>query len=111
MAAKRVFTSGDPLVGALANKIDSRYPGHVVAVNVPIRDTIGRLITDADILLQNRIIQVKSGGHKGLTSQLLRTENASSLPTIGYGPDLKPSILRSCIATSCEKTLLEVIKP
>lgn len=111
-AAKgRVFTSADPLVGNLATKIDAAYPGHVVGVNVPIRDAAGRLVTDADILLKNGVVQVKSGGGKGLTSQLQRTEQATGLPTIGYGPDLKPSILCGCAATNCERTLIEVVKP
>ena len=111
-AAKgRVFKSSDPLVGDLATKIDAAYPGHVVGVNVPIRDAAGRLVTDADILLKNGVVQVKSGGGKGLTSQLQRTEQATGLPTIGYGPDLKPSILRGCAATNCERTLIEVVKP
>lgn len=111
-AAKgRVFTSADPLVGNLATKIDAAYPGHVVGVNVPIRDAAGRLVTDADILLKNGVVQVKSGGGKGLTSQLQRTEQATGLPAIGYGPDLKTSVLRGCAATNCERTLIEVVKP
>ncbi|WP_169788046.1 RHS repeat-associated core domain-containing protein [Caldimonas brevitalea] len=111
LAKGRVFTSPDPLVGDLATKIDAAYPGHVVGVNVPIHNAAGQLVTDADILLKNGVVQVKSGGGKGLTSQLQRTEQATGLPTIGYGPDLKPSILRSCAATNCEKTLIEVVKP
>jgi len=107
----RVFKSSDPLVGELATKIDAAYPGHVVGVNVPIRDAAGKLVTDADILLKNGVVQVKSGGGKGLTSQLERTEKATGLPTIGYGPDLKPSVLKGCTATNCERTLIEVIKP
>ncbi|ATE59821.1 RHS repeat-associated core domain-containing protein [Thauera sinica] len=110
-ARGRIFTSSDPLVGNLATKIDAAYPGHVVGVNVPIRDAAGRLVTDADILLKNGIVQVKSGGGKGLTSQLQRTEQATGLPTVGYGPDLKPSILRGCVATNCEQTLIEIVKP
>jgi RHS repeat-associated protein len=108
---ERVFTSPDPLVGQLATKIEAAYPGHVVGVNVPIRDSAGRLITEVDILLRNAAIQVKSGGGKGLTSQLARTEQATGLPAIGYGPNLKPSILQSCTATTCEKALIEVVKP
>jgi hypothetical protein len=62
-------------------------------VNVPVRIAAGQLVTDADILLQNAVIQVKSGGGKGMTSQLGRTEKATGLPTIGYGPTLKPSVV------------------
>jgi len=46
----RTFASTDPLVAKLANKIESMYPGHVVGVNVPLRDAAGKLLTDADIL-------------------------------------------------------------
>jgi hypothetical protein len=99
------------LVGELATKIEAAYPGHVIGANVPVRNAAGQLVTDADILLQNGIVQVKSGGGKGLTIQLQRTEQATGLPTIGYGPNLKPSILRGCTATNCERTLIEVVKP
>jgi RHS repeat-associated protein len=112
----RVFTSSDPLVGELATKIDAMYPGHVVGVNVPVTTAAGSLVTDADILLQNSIIQVKSGGGKGLTSQLLRTEGATGLPTIGYGPLLKGSVIQGaqqagCLVITCELDLLQFISP
>ena len=57
-------------------------------------------MTDADVLLKNAVIQVKSGGGKGMTSQLSRTEQATGLPTLGYGPDLKPSILKNSTSTN-----------
>lgn len=112
----RTFTSGDPLVADLANEIEAAYPGHVVGVNVPIRDTAGQLVTDADIQLQNAIIQVKSGGGKGLTSQVLRTEQATGMPTIGYGPSLKPSVVRSIeqaggLVTRDKGLLIDVVRP
>lgn len=100
-----------PLVGDVATKIDAAYPSHVVGVNVPICDASGRLVNDADTLLKNAVIQVKSGGGKGLTSQVQRTEQATGLPTIGYGPDLKPSIIKGCTATTCLQTLIDVVKP
>jgi hypothetical protein len=115
-AAPRTFTSGDPLVADLANEVEAAYPGHVVGVNVPIRDATGQLVTDADIQLQNSIIQVKSGGGKGLTSQVLRTEQATGMPTIGYGPALKPSVVNSInqaggLVTTDKGLLIEVVKP
>lgn len=58
------FSSPDKHVADLANKIEDIYPGHVVGVNVSIRDENGNLVTDADILLKNAVIQVKSGGGK-----------------------------------------------
>ncbi|MBA3684524.1 MAG: RHS repeat-associated core domain-containing protein [Planctomycetes bacterium] len=112
----RTFTSSDPLVGDLANKIEAAYPGHVVGVNVPVLNAAGQLVTDADILLQNAVIQVKSGGGKGLTSQVLRTQEATGLPTIGYGPTLKPSVVSGTnraggLATTDEGLLIDVVRP
>jgi len=112
----RAFSSSDPLVADLANKIEAANPGHVVGVNVPIRNAAGELVTDADILLQNAAIQVKSGGGKGLAAQLVRTEEATGLPTIGYGPTLKPSVVKNIqnsggLVTKDEALLLEVVKP
>ncbi len=41
-------------------------------------------------MLDNAVIQVKSGGGKGLTSQVMtKTPRGTDLPVIGYGPDLK----------------------
>lgn len=83
---------------------------------MPIRSSAGKLVTDADIQLQNAIIQVKSGGGKGLTSQLLRTDQATGVPVIGYGPTLKPSVVRSInqsggLVTTDRGLLIEVVKP
>ena len=115
-SSPRTFSSSDPLVADLANKIEAANPGHVVGVNVPIKNAAGDLVTDADILLQNAAIQVKSGGGKGLASQIVRTEQATGLPTIGYGPTLKPSVVKNIqnsggLVTKDEAVLLEVIKP
>jgi len=110
------FTSSDPLVGDLANKIEKLYPGLVKGVNVPVYDNAGRLITDADILLNNAIIQVKSGGGKGLLRQIVNTETATGIPTIGYGPNLKGSVVNGInqageLVTTDLQLLLELIKP
>ncbi|MGO7655512.1 SpvB/TcaC N-terminal domain-containing protein [Rhizobium ruizarguesonis] len=115
-AAPRTFISSDPLVANLANEIELAYPGHVVGVNVPVRNALGQLITDADIQLRNAIIQVKSGGGKGLTSQLLRTEQATGMSTIGYGPTLGPSVIKSInnaggLVTTDRAFLIELVKP
>jgi hypothetical protein len=107
----KTFTSTDPLVGELATKIDAVYPGHVLGVNVPVLDETGQVLTDIDILLKNGIVEVKSGGGKGLTTQMATMEQYTGMPVIGYGPNLKWSILRNCTATDCEQTLLDVIAP
>src|ERR1051325_4025462 len=41
-AGPRTFTSSDPLVADLANKIEAAYPGHVVGVNVPMHNAAGQ---------------------------------------------------------------------
>jgi hypothetical protein len=115
-AGPRTFASSDPLVGNLANKIEAAYPGHVIGVNVPVRNSAGQLITDVDILCKNCALQVKSGGGKGLMSQLQVTEQATGLPTIGYGPTLKPSVVKGIqnaggLVTRDEALLIEVVKP
>ncbi|MBF0100186.1 MAG: VCBS repeat-containing protein [Desulfobacterales bacterium] len=116
-ASKSKFTSTDPLVADLANKIENLYPGHVKGVNVPLKDAAGNVVTDADILLNNAVIQVKSGGGKGLTSQVItKTPKGTDLPVIGYGPDLKGSVVKGIekaggLVTRDETLLLEVIKP
>ncbi|WP_298971522.1 hypothetical protein [uncultured Psychrobacter sp.] len=93
---KRNFESTDPHVADVANYIEKKYPGLIDNVNVPVRRADGSLITDADILLTNgTIIQIKSGGGKGLTSQIQRTETGTGAKTVGYGPDLKPSIIKN----------------
>jgi len=112
----RTFSSPDPLVGNLANEIEALYPGHVTGLNMPVRNAAGLLVTDADIQLRNAIIQVKSGGGKGLTRQVILTEQATGMPTIGYGLTLKPSVVKSIeraggLVTTNKNTLLEVVKP
>ena len=73
----RIFNSADPLVSDIANAIEKSYPGHVIGVNVPVMNAAtGRLVTDADIVLQNSIIQVKSGRAGGLAAQVEKTIEA-----------------------------------
>ncbi|MFY0582866.1 RHS repeat-associated core domain-containing protein [Cystobacter fuscus] len=109
------FSSTDPHVADLANKIDDLYPGHVLSVNKVVRDADGRIVTDFDIELQNAVIQVKSKGN-GLASQMERTAAVTDKPVIGYGPKLKPSVVREVqrrggLVTTDEAMLLEVVKP
>jgi RHS repeat-associated protein len=113
----RTFTSTDPLVANLANRIEALYPGHVIGVNVPLRNAAGNLVTDADILLRNSVIQVKSGGSaQGLLRQLQHSEAATGLPSIGFGPNLPSNSLRTLsqqggLVTRDEQLLLQFIKP
>jgi hypothetical protein len=112
----RTFASSDPLVADLANQIEAMYPGHVVGVNVPMIDAAGRVATDADILLKNAVIQVKSGAGKGLTTQLLNTQAVTHLPVIGYGPQLGGSLIRGIqanggLVTRDLQLLIHVVAP
>ena len=88
------FRSPDRHVGELANAIEAAYPGHVVGVNIRIYSATGKLVTDADILLRNAVIQVKGGGGKKLTSQVRDTGQGTDLPVIGYGPSLSGSVVK-----------------
>lgn len=74
------------------------------------------LVTDADILLKNAIIQVKSGSGTGLTSQILRTQAATDLPVIGYGPNLGGSLEKGIraagrLVTRDRELLIQVVAP
>jgi len=115
-SAARTFSSGDPLVAELAKAIERTYPGHVVRVKVPMTNAAGRVVTDADILLQNAAIQVKSGAGKGLTTQLLNTQAATNLPVIGYGPQLGGSVFRGIqanggLVTRDAQLLIDIVAP
>ncbi|MFT4624396.1 MAG: YD repeat-containing protein [Myxococcota bacterium] len=110
------FSSSDPLVGDLANAIEDAYPGHVKGVNVPSTRADGSMATDFDIELDNAVIQVKSGGGKGLQGQISRTEGVTDKPVIGYGPDLKGSVVKGAqgkgqLVTTSQDELIEVVKP
>lgn len=92
----RIFSSQDPLVGDLATDIDFEYPGMVEDVNRTVKDPLtGLPITDFDIETDNAVIQVKSGGGKGLTTQMKNTKRATTKEVIAYGPKLKPSVIKS----------------
>jgi hypothetical protein len=110
------WTSKDPLVADIANQIDELYPGLVQKVNEPLFDAAGKLVTDADILLKNAILQIKSGGGKKLANQVLRTESVTDLPVIAFGPTLKGSVVKQLqkqgsLVTRSLKDLLEIIAP
>ena len=115
-AEPRTFSSSDPLVANLANKIERAYPGHVVRVNEEIRNINGQLVTDLDIVLKNAIIQVKSGHGKHLGLQLVRTEQATGLPAIRYGPTLRGRVVIDIaksggLVTRDEELLIQLVKP
>jgi len=111
----RVFTSNDPLVGDVATAIDNAVPGKVIDVNQIAYRADGTILTDYDIVLDNMIIQVKSGGAKGLTKQLIASSQSSGKIAIGYAPDIKPSVFKEAtrngynVFTDLE-SLLEYIK-
>lgn len=114
-SAGRFFTSKDPLVGPLATNIDSEYPGMVEDVNRIVKDPIsGNPITDFDIETDKAVIQVKSGGGKGLTTQMKNTSTATTKTVIAYGPKLKQSVIKSVEAEgfkvfTSEKDLIDFL--
>ncbi|MBI3153129.1 MAG: hypothetical protein HYZ21_13415 [Chloroflexi bacterium] len=92
----RVFSSGDPMVGQTATAIDHVLPGAVKNVNTPIRNDSVGLSSDADIVLKNGdVIEVKSGGGKGATTQIANQTRiiGDSGELIVYGPNLKQSVI------------------
>jgi len=92
-AAPHVFASPDPLVGELATSIEKAIPGQVVSINRTVYNAKGKIATDFDIELTNAVLQVKSGAGKGLTSQLERTAAVTNKEVIGYGPNIRQSII------------------
>lgn len=93
----RVFVSNDPMVGKTATTIDQVLPGAVKDVNVPIKNSEIGLSSDADIMLKNGdVIEVKSGGGTGATTQVANQAKiiGDSGEVIVYGPNLKPSVVK-----------------
>ena len=72
---------------------------------------------DVDILLKNAALQVKSGPRAArILSQLAKSEAATGLPSIGYGPTFSSATLRALsqqggLVTSDKALLLELIRP
>ena len=110
------FSSPDPLVGDLANEIESMYPGHVRGVNVKFVDVEGK-VRDHDILLDNAVLQVKGGrGADNILLQLQRSEQNTGLPAIGYAPIMAPRAMAEVarqggLITGNKEILLIVIAP
>lgn len=76
--------------------IDKSLPGVVQDVNVPIKNSAVGLSSDADIMLKNGdVIEVKSGGGKGATTQVINQTKiiGDSGEVIVYGPELKSSVI------------------
>ena len=110
------LSSADELTRALVNDIESAYPGHVSQVEIKIYGSDGLPATDFDIVTKNAVIEVKSGGGKGATSQHATQVSLSEYPVIVYGPSLKPSVVRGIeraggLVTTDKGTLLSVIAP
>ena len=108
------FTSPDPLVGDVANAIESKYPGHVEGTNVRLNGA------EVDIETGNAFIEIKSGGGKKAGSQVTRLQNPinnpKGKPVIVYGPNLRGSVIdevtrRGGLATRDLDVLLEVLRP
>ncbi|XXT35724.1 toxin TcdB middle/C-terminal domain-containing protein [Sorangium sp. So ce448] len=84
--APRTFTSKDPQVGELATEVEARIPGIVEDVNVQTVRPNGEPGTDLDIALTDgRAIQIKTGGTRGLMTQMEETA-ARGWDPIAYAP-------------------------
>jgi len=77
----------------------------------------GKLVTDADIMLQNAVVQVKSGtSAQGLLRQLQASESATGLPSVGYAPNLPLNSIKTLssqggLVTGDKALLLQILKP
>jgi hypothetical protein len=86
----RVFTSTDRYVGEIATKLNEIFPGQVVDVNKNLAATVAGGMREVDIVMDDFIIQVKSGRGGGLARQVQGTSNTlvdNSRRVIGYAPD------------------------
>ncbi|MBI1924543.1 hypothetical protein HYR99_09860 [Candidatus Poribacteria bacterium] len=100
----------------MANEIERKYPGHVEAIHQVIKDDSGNVVAEFDIVTKNAVIEVKSGSGQGLSGQLTKEQQHTDKPVIGYGPDLKPSVVKQAekdghLVTTERNILLEVIQP
>ena len=84
----RVFVSKDPMVGELATKIDSRYPGMVEGVNVKIFRHNGAPETDIDVSTKRANVEVKSRSTSGMRKQLATLKKISWKEPLGYAPQI-----------------------
>ena len=65
-----------------------------LGVNRNIYRSDGSILTDLDIELDTIVIQVKSGGGKGLTTQLINSADGTGKIAVGYAPNIKPSVFK-----------------
>ncbi|MDV6014773.1 hypothetical protein [Haloechinothrix sp. LS1_15] len=110
------WSSDDPLVEEAANAIEASHPGHVTGVNVPMRGSDGKLVTDMDIRTRNAIVQVKSGTARGIVGQMERTQGSTADPVIAYIPEAKHGTVRELqrrgyLVTQSEEELVEILRP
>lgn len=67
--------------------IETAIPGRVAGVNTQ-RAMKNGLTREIDIDLGNILVQVKDGNARGLTGQIMRTQESTGLRTIGYAPGI-----------------------
>lgn len=86
------FWSLDPGVARIAYNIESRLPGKLRGINRKFYNASGKELTDADLLLPNVVVEVKSGAnYDKWVTQLPEIQKATGLPVILFAPDLKKS--------------------
>ncbi len=99
-AGRRVFTdSPDRFVVDVANAIEKRYPGSVLALNTNVNGAV-RNFREVDILLRSGdIIQVKAGGAGRLAAQVANTiaDVPGARRVIGFHPEWRGWQLRANI--------------
>jgi hypothetical protein len=100
----RTWSASGKYVAETANAIEASFPGRVQAVEQLVYRLDGSILTDFDIVLDNVVIQVKSGTGKTLTSQLIESATGTTKTVIGYTPNLNPSsaLVKGCKAAGFE---------
>jgi hypothetical protein len=93
----------DKFVGETANAIDAKFPGKVVDVNIKVPKTSGtELAGEFDILLDDAVIQVKSGKARNIIGQMngstqntLIVSGKKNYRVFGYAPEQSNGYIRT----------------
>lgn len=115
IGSRAVFTSTDELVAPAAAAIDRAVPGIVKGTNALFTRSNGQAITDADILLTNGIVQVKSGSTSGLLGQVQKSVSLGLGTVYAYAPRMTSSLEKQIISAggvpvTTENALVQAVK-
>ena len=89
-AIGKTFVSPDKYVGSTATMLEKVFPGRVIGVNQEIAANVASGSREVDILMDQFVIQVKSGRANGLARQVQETSATlvdQTKTVVGFAPD------------------------